>query len=277
MIDRKKLNLKNDIIFKAFFTRKGNEKFLISFLEAILKIKIDEIEAVESSLLQRYQEDKLVRLDIKAKINKKEIVNIEIQLKNENNMEKRSTYYGARLITEQFESGQKYEELKPVILINILNYNLLEVPEYCTKTVTVAEKHREYEIIKDVTYYFIELTKFRKSKPRIASLLDYWLALIDSEDGGNLGMEKDKIEIIEEAKRELEKMLADPEVRYIVDAREKELKDRNSAIYNAEERGKKIGEEKAIKETAKEMKKKGLSVELIMDITKLSKEEIEEL
>ena len=30
---RKKLNLKNDIVFKAFFSRKGNEEFLIDFLE----------------------------------------------------------------------------------------------------------------------------------------------------------------------------------------------------------------------------------------------------
>ena len=36
-------NLKNDIIFKAFFGRKGNEEFLIDFLEALLHIKIDKI------------------------------------------------------------------------------------------------------------------------------------------------------------------------------------------------------------------------------------------
>ena len=46
MIENKKLSLKNDIIFKEFFTRKGNEKFLKSFLEAVLKVKIEEIEAV---------------------------------------------------------------------------------------------------------------------------------------------------------------------------------------------------------------------------------------
>ena len=40
--ENKKYNLKNDIIFKAFFSRKGNEIFLIDFLEALLKIKIDK-------------------------------------------------------------------------------------------------------------------------------------------------------------------------------------------------------------------------------------------
>ena len=37
---KKKLNLKNDVIFKTFFSRKGNEKYLIDFLNAVLKIEI---------------------------------------------------------------------------------------------------------------------------------------------------------------------------------------------------------------------------------------------
>ena len=37
----KRLNLKNDVIFKTFFSRKGNEKFLIDFLNALLKIEIN--------------------------------------------------------------------------------------------------------------------------------------------------------------------------------------------------------------------------------------------
>ena len=38
------LNLKNDIIFKIFFAKKGNEEFLIDFLEALLKVKIKTIK-----------------------------------------------------------------------------------------------------------------------------------------------------------------------------------------------------------------------------------------
>ena len=43
----KRLNLKNDIIFKAFFSRKGNEEFLIDFLNALLKIDIQKIKIQE--------------------------------------------------------------------------------------------------------------------------------------------------------------------------------------------------------------------------------------
>lgn len=43
------LNLKNDVIFKAFFTKRGNEKYLKSFLESIIKEKIDEIKIIRRS------------------------------------------------------------------------------------------------------------------------------------------------------------------------------------------------------------------------------------
>lgn len=43
------LNLKNDIVFKAFFSKKGNEKYLKSFLESLLDEKIEEIEIMRRS------------------------------------------------------------------------------------------------------------------------------------------------------------------------------------------------------------------------------------
>ena len=51
-IDRenRKLNLKNDVIFKAFFGKKGNEKYLIDFLTGLLKINIKEIEIKENRI-----------------------------------------------------------------------------------------------------------------------------------------------------------------------------------------------------------------------------------
>lgn len=50
-----KLNLKNDVIFKAFFSRKGNEEFLVDFLEAILSIKIETIKIEQEVDLGRFR------------------------------------------------------------------------------------------------------------------------------------------------------------------------------------------------------------------------------
>lgn len=189
---------------------------------------------------------------------------------------------------------------KPVILINILDYEMLDVPEYCTKTVTVAEKHREYEVINDVTYWFIELPKFRKSKPKLANLLECWLALID-DDRGLIKMAEEKNEIIREANEEVEEILSDEELKawndYLFTAKLEE----NSRNYRAKkegreeglkqgvEEGRKEGIEQGIKqgiekgkeeekiEIAKEMLKLGMKLEEISKITKLTIEEIRKI
>ena len=50
---KKKLNLKNDILFKAFFSRKRNEKYLKDFLNSILKIEITDIHIQEEVNLEQ--------------------------------------------------------------------------------------------------------------------------------------------------------------------------------------------------------------------------------
>lgn len=276
------LNLKNDVIFKAFFTKKGNEKYLKSFLESILKETVDEIEIIGEASLERIKTtDKLGRLDIKATINNNKVVNIEIQVRDNKDMKQRSEFYGSKLITEQIGKGDNYKEIKPVILINILDYNMLDVPEYYTKTVTVADRHREYEVIKDITYYFIELPKFRKSKPKLANELEGWLAIIDDKDGGLVKMAQEKHEIIKEAKEEVEEILSAAIVKELNELRQTAIWEENSARHYGREQGmkegRKEGREEGIKEIAKEMLKEGIEIEKISKITKLTIQEIEKL
>lgn len=168
-----------------------------------------------------------------------------MQLRDNKNMDKRSEFYGGKLIAEQMGKNEDYIKIKPVILINILNYNMLELPEYCTKTVTVADKHRDYEVIKDITYYFIELPKFRKSKPRLANKLECWLALIDGK-GELIEMAKEREDIIKEAVEEVEELLADEEVRALYEYRLSAQIEENSRIAYAEEKGLKKRNGKAV-------------------------------
>ena len=55
------LSLKNDIVFKAFFAKKGNEKYLKSFLEALLKEKIDKIEIMRRSNITTNEKNRKIR------------------------------------------------------------------------------------------------------------------------------------------------------------------------------------------------------------------------
>ena len=97
------------------------------------------------------------------------------------------------------KKGDRYSQLKPIILINILNYNLIKLPEYYTKTKTVAENYNEYELIKGIKYGFIELTKFRKTKPNLDNKLDQWLIFLDNKNKEMLKMVTEKNKIIAKA------------------------------------------------------------------------------
>ena len=70
-----KLNLKNDIVFKAFFGRKGNEKFL--------------------------KEEKGGRLDLLATLNDGIDVNIEMQMRKTPDFLERTGRYSAKLLSRQ--------------------------------------------------------------------------------------------------------------------------------------------------------------------------------
>ena len=74
------LDLKNDVIFKEFFSKKENEKFLRDFLNALLRIEIKEIKIQRDVTLERLGvEEKLGTLDIQAEINGEIIVSVEMQ------------------------------------------------------------------------------------------------------------------------------------------------------------------------------------------------------
>ena len=133
---KKTLNLKNDVVFKTFFSRKGNEEFLIDFLKALLKIDINQITIREEVNLEKLsEEEKGGRLDLEAKLNNGVIVNIELQMKNENNIEERTTFYSSKILSRETQRGTKYKDIEQIIMINILNYEMLGFEEYISKTI----------------------------------------------------------------------------------------------------------------------------------------------
>ena len=107
--------------------------FFISEILNKLKIKysynldnITDVEIKNTDIDKSYIEDKFSRLDVKAVTSKNEIINIEIQLKNEYNMIQRSLYYWSKLYEEQLEEGDRYDKLCRTVCINILDFKYLK-------------------------------------------------------------------------------------------------------------------------------------------------------
>ena len=96
------INLKNDIVFKSFFSRKSNEKYLKSFLQALLNIQIYKIKVSEEVHVEKlFKEEKGGSLDLQVKINNEIIVNIEMQRRNNYNIEQRTKYYSSKIISRE--------------------------------------------------------------------------------------------------------------------------------------------------------------------------------
>ena len=82
------LMMKDDIMFKAFFSKIGNEKFLKDFLNAILgkEVKIKKV-IHDARLEQLVKEEKYGILDLDVELESGEIINVEMQMENRNNMD----------------------------------------------------------------------------------------------------------------------------------------------------------------------------------------------
>lgn len=268
------LTLKTDFIFKMIFSREQNKSILKDFLESILKIELKEIEVKRDATLEKIsKEDKAGILDLKATLNNDKIVEIEMQIENEYNIEKRSLFYASKIIAEQLSIGDNYQDIKEVIMINILNYEFINLPEYHTETITVAKKHREYELIKEVKYHFIELPKFRRQNPNLENKLDQWLTLIDGKNKKGVEIAMKKNREIKKAFDDLEYLTGDEEIKRLAELKLKGELDRNSMLRYEREQG--IIETKKI--IVKNMLKENVEIKVIEKVTGLTKDEIEKI
>lgn len=145
--------------------------------------------------------------------------------------------------------------------------------EYISETVTVLDKHREYEVMKEIKWYFIELPKFRKINPYMNEKLNQWLAFIDDYDRWLIKMAEEKNKTLEKARKEMTYLTGDEEVRRLAELREKWEMDYNSGMGYAKEEGIKEGIKKERREIIENMINLGESYEDILRITQLPKEE----
>ena len=101
----KRLPLLDDYIFKRTFTKDEKGEILKDFLEGVLEEKITKVEIKNSEIPKERKDEKLSVLDIKAEIDNKKIVDIEMQVENEYNLGERGTVYMCKNISTQIKKG----------------------------------------------------------------------------------------------------------------------------------------------------------------------------
>ena len=271
------LDPKMDFVFKNIFGSEKHPNILISFLNATLKPKdlITEVEIKNTDLNKGYIEDKFSRLDVKATTSSNEIINIEIQLKNEYNMIKRSLYYWSKLYSEQLNEGEDYSLLKRTICINILNFKYLKTRMFHS-VYRMKEIHTNEELSDIQEIHFIEIPKLEDGSDE-KDMLVAWIEFLKNPESEKVRSLEMSVDEIREAKDELIKMSNDDTQRELYEMRAKTLRDKISALNEAERKGIKKGEKNKAIEIAKSLINLGLDKESIAKSTGLDLCEVEKL
>ncbi|AEB77478.1 Rpn family recombination-promoting nuclease/putative transposase [Clostridium botulinum] len=285
------LSPKVDFVFKKIFGNEKHPEILISFLNAVMKPAnpIKSVKIRNSDIEKEHIEDKYSRLDIKATTNNGEEVNIEIQVKNEYNMIRRSLYYWSKMYEGQLTEGDNYNRLSKTVCINILDFKYLKNNRfhngYRLKEITTNEELTDIEEI-----HFIELPKMKEANENeeVTDMLEAWIEFINNPSSDVVKKLEMNVREIKEAKEELVRLSSDKDEVQLYEQRKFAILDRVSDLENAEEKGKEIGKQEGLREGRKEGVKKGkievaknlldvLDVETIAAKTGLSVEEVKEL
>ena len=282
-----------DLAFKKIFGVEENKDLLISLINSIVgaEDQVSEVTLLNPYNPKNFKTDKLSILNIKATNQDGKRFNIEIQISDEADYDKRALYYWAKIYTEQLKVAEDYSKLSKAIGIHILNFTSIpEVKKY-HNVFHITEKETGLLYFKDLELHTIELKKFSDSSDeeladivaKVKNALDMWLAFLTRNDlliADNLPKELNDPNL-KKAINVLSVMNFTPEEREAYEDHLKWLRIEANTIRNYEQkgeiRGRAEGENKKAIEIAKKMLSKNHSISDISDLTGLSPEEISKL
>ena len=239
------------------------------FLSSILNVKIKKAIVKNEEIPKDALKEKLSVLDIRAETDNNKIVDVEMQVKNQYNTKQRGVYYMSKNIATQLLVGEKYQNIKPSVIILILNYNLYKVNSYHEIAHMKLDKTRdenyinlgyvdeEEEATDMLEMHIIELPKYRRKKDKTYTKKEQWLSLIAG------GKEKKMARLdepkVKEALKLVEEVLADSKERDLYESRKLAQYDRYCVRKHGEEVGRRRGRKEGILEGKKEGIKEGIN------------------
>jgi predicted transposase/invertase (TIGR01784 family) len=260
-------------------------KILIHFLNCIIKPKspIKNVEIVNPNYEPEYIGDKSSRLDIVAKTETGEILNIEIQRRDEGNMTARSLFYWSHMFSGQLSVSQDYSSLKRTICINVLDFNLFKTDDRYWRKNQIQDTETNERLTDLLEIHFLELNKMKESREE--SPLTFWIEFLQDPYSEKVKALCEYVPEIREAKEVLERAKTDPKARETIRLREKSTRDQVNAISSATKLGREEGKKEGLaegelnkaRETAISMLEDGISTNVISKYTGLSTAEVKKL
>lgn len=281
----KYINPYTDFGFKRLFGTDMNKELLISFLNALLhgEQTVKDVTYLNTEHLGTLERDRRAVFDVYCENEKGEKFLVEMQRGEQQFFKDRSIYYSTFPIREQAQKGREWNyELKAVYTIGILNFTFDNGNDhYFHHEVKLVDMETKEVFFDKLTFIYLEMPKFNKTENELETMFDKWMFVLR-----NLSVLMERPAALQE--RVFESLFRAAEIaaftrEELVDYEDslKVFRDWFSVVQTAENKGIAIGREKGRTEerleVARNLKKLGLSTEMIIQGTGLSLEEIEHL
>jgi len=295
------LNPRIDLAFKKIFGSEENKDLLISFINSVVskEDQVVDIELLNPYNSRNFSDGKLSILDVKAKDTLGNYYNIEVQICNEGDYDKRALYYWAKLYGDQISAGDPFKKLKKAIAIHILNFmSIPNAPKYCNRFI-ITNEETNLRYFNDLELYTIELSKFvgesdeslNKIVPRIKTGLDRWAAFLTKASKLNRNALPKELDdpYIKKAMDVLTHVSLNKEEREIYEGHLKWMRIEESTLQKIREEGLAEGKAEGLAEglaagkaenyrekldIARDLLNQGMDMKSVCKITKVLKEDI---
>lgn len=287
------LDPKNDIAFRKIFGSEKHKDILIHFINDILGFTGDNaIQQV--TFLPTVQDPDIASkkqsiVDVLCKDAKGVQIIVEMQVAPTKGFEKRAQFYASKAYCGQLNKGQEedglYHNLKEVIFIAIADYVMFPEKKRYKSDHVLLDKEDHSHDLKDFSFTFIELPKFKKKKiEQLETIIERWCYFFkyasetSEQDLEQLAASdlviKDAYEALNQFNwTEAELLAYDQEIKRIRDNRAA----LEYQIDKAKAEGREEGREEGIEQVAKNLLKQGLSIDAIAKATGLSPAKIRQL
>ena len=289
------LSLKNDVLFKRVYGSDTEEsKFILkSLLNKILGREDDPIVSIEYKnpfSIKECTDEKESILDIKAETNKRELIDIEMQILWDKDMPSRLLYYHGGLLRESLQKGDDYDKMKQTITICIIDSEGFKENDKFLSEFLFMEKDKHFIFSDKTKLCCIELPKVNLDNKKAEELspLEICLEYLRCADENGSEYVDELIrrggKDLEMAQEILRKATEEEILRERALAREKFLRDKlhmenryKRGLEEGREKGREEGRATEKREIAVNLKKSGIPIDVIAKNTGLTIEEIEEL
>ena len=282
-IEERYISLLTDFGFKRIFGTDPNKELLINFLNSLFDGEevIKDVKYLNSENVGDVYTERKAIFDVYCENEKGEKFIVEMQNAYQTYFKDRSLFYSTFPIREQAPKGSDWNFcLKKVYVVALLNYKMSDEAFDSSDTIhTIALMDTKTNKVFNtkLMFKYVEVGRFDKTDEELTSLSDKWMYVLK-----NLSRLDNRPAALRE--KIFSKLFAAASVARFTPTELREYEDSlkayrdiKNSLDTAKEEGREEGREQRNIEIAKKMLAAGMDIDIIINMTDLSKDEIENL